>query len=146
MLAEHGRSISVLEWSFGEKAEELRQEVWERGLLLETAARFALRAEAERTLRSQLVSPRFRQPGVSVLIACWNHAGAIRQAVESALAAIDLLPCPGEVLILDDASPRRQPPGGRGVRQRGSTRSAHCQRREPGAAPPRNVLLSQAAL
>ncbi len=84
--------------------EELLGEIREQGLLLETAARLATRAAAESKLRAQLTPPTLREPGVSILIACWNHAGFLRHSVASTLAALDLLPVPGEVLILDDAS------------------------------------------
>ncbi len=87
-----------------QSTEELRREIQEQGLLLETAARFPIRAEAERKLRSQLTPPTSREAGVSVLITCWNHAGVLGVALASAIATIDALPVPGEVLILDDAS------------------------------------------
>ena len=88
----------------GRTTEELRREIQEQGLLLEAAARFSIRAEAEGKLRSQLTPPASREAGVSVLITCWNHAGVLGRAIASAIATIDALPVPGEVLILDDAS------------------------------------------
>jgi polysaccharide pyruvyl transferase WcaK-like protein len=87
-----------------ESIESLREEIREQGLLMETAARISSRAAAELKLRSRLARPTTRQRGVSVLITCWNHAGFLSRAVESATQALDLLPVPGEVLILDDAS------------------------------------------
>ncbi len=84
--------------------EELLAEIREQGLLTEIAARLPARAAAEMKLRDQLPAPLPRQPGVSVLITCWNHAGYLGVAVASAIATLDRLPVPGEVLILDDAS------------------------------------------
>jgi glycosyltransferase involved in cell wall biosynthesis len=84
--------------------EMLVGEIREQGLLTEFAARSSQRAAAEMKLRGLLTPPLARQPGVSVLITCWNHVGSLGRAVASAVAALDYLPVPGEVLILDDAS------------------------------------------
>jgi polysaccharide pyruvyl transferase WcaK-like protein len=84
--------------------ETIRGEIREQGLLMEAAARLATRAKAELKLRNRLARPPARKRGVSVLITCWNHAGYLSRAVESARGSLDLLPVPGEVLILDDAS------------------------------------------
>ncbi len=79
-------------------------EIREHGLLTETAARCSSRSDSEARLREQLVAPSRRQDGVSVLVTCWNHVGYLERAVTTATAALDLLPVPGEVLILDDGS------------------------------------------
>ena len=106
---------------------------------------FLVSAAAERKLREQLTTPACRDPGLSVLITCWNHAGLLRHAVASAIATLGVLPVPGEVLILDDASRD----GSRGVAQE----LAQADRRirlilsdeNLGLPRARNVLLSQAA-
>jgi len=84
--------------------ELLLGEIREQGILMETAARFLPRAAAEMKLLNQLTPPLARAPGVSVLITCWNHAGFLGRSVASAIATLESLPVPGEVLILDDAS------------------------------------------
>jgi hypothetical protein len=105
ILAEIAPAISALR---SEEMASLREtligEIREHGLLAETAARFSLRTAAEMKLRSRLTTPQTRRRGVSVLITCWNHAGYLSRSVASAIAAIDALPAPGEVVILDDAS------------------------------------------
>ncbi len=82
----------------------LRDEIREFGLLAETAARQSQRAAAETRIRNGLIAPPFREVGISVLIPNWNHAELLRVATASACATLDVLPVPGEVLILDDAS------------------------------------------
>src|SRR5208337_2141733 len=150
-LADSRRMISVLELRHGEMTEEISSlserllgEIREQGLLMETAARFATRAAAEMKLRNQLTPPPPRAAGVSVLITCWNHAGFLRRSVASAIATLESLPVPGEVLILDDASRD----GSREVAQelaRTDERIRLIQSDENlGLARARNVLLSQA--
>ena len=82
----------------------LQGEIREHGLLAETAARQSQRAAAETRIRKGLIPPPFREEGISVLIPNWNHAELLRVATASACATLDVLPVPGEVLILDDAS------------------------------------------
>ena len=84
--------------------EMLQGEIREQGVLIETAVRFPARAVAERNLRAQLTPPLARKAGLSVLITCWNHAGFLGRSVASAIATLDSLPTPGEVLVLDDGS------------------------------------------
>ncbi len=84
--------------------EMLLGEIREQVLLTETAARCLPRAAAETKLRNLLAPPLDREAGVSVLITCWNHAGFLGRSVASAIATLECLPVPGEVLILDDAS------------------------------------------
>jgi polysaccharide pyruvyl transferase WcaK-like protein len=84
--------------------ETLLGEIREQGLLMETAARFLPRAAAEMKLRNQLTPPHHREAGLSVLITCWNHAGFLGRSVATAVATLESLLVPGEVLILDDAS------------------------------------------
>jgi len=150
-LADSRRMISVLELRHGEMTEEISSlserllgEIREQGLLMETAARFATRAAAEMKLRNQLTPPPPRAAGVSVLITCWNHAGFLRRSVASAIATLESLPVPGEVLILDDASRD----GSREVAQelaRADQRIRLIQSDENLGLPrARNVLLSQA--
>jgi polysaccharide pyruvyl transferase WcaK-like protein len=133
MLAKLSDAISVLEIRQGEMTDELSRarrqeqtdemgreqrrerelsslremllgEIREQGLLMEAAARSLPRAAAEMKLRNQLAPSVPRQAGVSVLITCWNHGAFLGRAVASAIATLDLLTVPGEVLILDDAS------------------------------------------
>ena len=82
----------------------LRGEIGEQGLLAETAARQSQRAAAEARIRSRLIPPVAREPGLSVLIPNWNHSRLLGLATASACGSLDALPTPGEVLILDDAS------------------------------------------
>ena len=132
-MAELSQMMSALELRHGEATEELRREIrqeralerererrreeemsslrqfllgeiQEKGLMMETAALFSSRAAAEMKLRNQLTRPLSRERGVSVLITCWNHAGYLGRTVASAVATLESLPVPGEVLILDDAS------------------------------------------
>jgi polysaccharide pyruvyl transferase WcaK-like protein len=151
MMVELSQMISVLEFRHGELTEEMSSlrerllgEVREQGLLTETAVRSATRAAAEMKLRNQLTPPSPREAGVSVLITCWNHAGFLRRSVASAIATLESLPVPGEVLILDDASRD----GSREVAQelaRADERLRLIQSDENLGLPrARNVLLSQA--
>ena len=84
--------------------EMLAGEIREQGIIMETAARSSLRAAAEMRLRKKHPPTLSREEGVSVLITCWNHAGVLGLAVASAVAAIESLSVPGEVIILDDGS------------------------------------------
>ncbi|MGO9471736.1 MAG: polysaccharide pyruvyl transferase family protein [Isosphaeraceae bacterium] len=101
MTAEILQMISDLEPRL---RETLVGEFREQGLLMETAARYSSRAAAEMKLRDRLTPPPLRAGGVSVLITCWNHVGYLGRSVGSAVATLEALPAPGEVLILDDAS------------------------------------------
>jgi len=163
-MAELLQMISALELGHEELTEELRRErlqdrteeimsslrelllgeIREQGLLAETAARFSARAAAELKLRDQLIPPPSRQRGVSVLITCWNHAGFLGRSVASAIATLESLPVPGEVLILDDASRD----GSRGVAQElARADEGIClipSGEHLGLPRARNVLLSQA--
>ncbi len=119
-------------------------EVREQGIMMESAARFWPRSAAETKLRSRLDYSPGRRPGVSVLITCWNHAGVLGLAVESAIATIDFLPVPGEVLVLDDGSRD----GSREVAQELARADARIRLiasdENLGLPRARNVLLSQA--
>ena len=81
---------------------------------------------------------------MSVLITCWNHAGLLGRAVASAVATIESLPVPGEVLVLDDGSRD----GSREVAQELARADARIQLiasdENLGLPRARNVLLSQA--
>ena len=118
-LDEFAREAAAREVSQRELAESLRNEIHtalgslqdrligeirEQGLLHDTAIRYATRAAAEARLRARLPAPVERSPGLSILIACWNHAAHLERSVASALATVAVLECDGEVLILDDAS------------------------------------------
>jgi polysaccharide pyruvyl transferase WcaK-like protein len=103
-IADSRRMMAELLLKHREMTDILSGEIREQGILMETAARSSLRAAAEMKLRSKLTPPLSRKKGVSVLITCWNHAGILGRAVASAIDAIESLPVPGEVLILDDAS------------------------------------------
>ena len=84
--------------------EVLLGEIREQGLLMETAARFSPRAAAEteapRPARTS-ASPRSRCERADHLLEPCRPSAA---AVASAVATLEALPVPGEVLILDDAS------------------------------------------
>ncbi len=136
--------MSSLTGEMSSLRERLLEEIREQGLLMETAARSWARAAAEMKLRNQLDPPPPRAAGVSVLTACWNHAGFLHRCVASAIAALESLPVPGEVLILDDASRD----GSREVAQelaRADPRIRLFQSDENLGLPrARNLLLSQA--
>lgn len=107
MIAEVLERLTVLGARHEEQArllDQMSEEVREQGVLLDSTVRIPLRAAAEMKLRDRLPAPPPRTEGVSILIACWNHAGFLPRAVESAVAAMDALDAPAEVLILDDAS------------------------------------------
>jgi polysaccharide pyruvyl transferase WcaK-like protein/GT2 family glycosyltransferase len=84
--------------------ERLHKEVNEQLLILMDSVAAGDRRFAEITLRSQLPPPPARVAGLSVLIPCWNQGCFLTEAANSALASLDRLEDPGEVLILDDAS------------------------------------------
>src|ERR1700722_17627490 len=101
-LAESRRMMAELLPMIPALREMLAGEIREQGIITETAARSSLGAAAEMQLRKTLTPRVSREEGVSVLITCWNHAGVLGLAVASAIAAIESLPVPGEVIILDD--------------------------------------------
>jgi hypothetical protein len=68
----------------------------EHALQLEAAIRSAPRAAAEAAFRAAHPAVTSRGEGLSILIPCWNHAGLLPAAVDSALATLDVLPVPGE--------------------------------------------------
>jgi polysaccharide pyruvyl transferase WcaK-like protein len=134
----------TLSGAIRELREQVLAEVREQGHVMETAARLLPRAAAEMKLRERLIARPVRQSGVSVLITCWNHAGFLTRAVGSAVAALESLPVPGEVLILDDASRDGSAEVAQGL-VRADARVRLIQSDENLGLPrARNVLLSQA--
>ena len=126
-MAELSRMISALELRQEERTEELRRtteelrrsdgRAWARTArdapgrdpgagTSDWKPRLAFRRGPRPRGSSEASSPHLlsREAGVSVLITCWNHAGVLGRAIASAIATLDALPVPGEVLILDDAS------------------------------------------
>jgi polysaccharide pyruvyl transferase WcaK-like protein len=87
--------------------QRVQADVAERHVMLDHAVRQDRRAAAFARARLQYPAVDRREEGVSVLIPCWNQGDLLEQATGTALAALDDLDAPGEVLILDDASTDR---------------------------------------
>ncbi|MFN4261726.1 MAG: polysaccharide pyruvyl transferase family protein [Gemmataceae bacterium] len=76
----------------------------ESRLMLEHVIRLPRQEQAQMELSRQLEVIEKREEGVSILISCWNHGAWVGDALRSALATLDVLPVPGEVVVFDDAS------------------------------------------
>lgn len=118
----------------------------ERLELVEQLLRDRDRASAEAAMRASLQppSPTESRDGLSFLVPCWNHAGRLQTALQSALGCLDALPVPGEVLALDDGSLDGSAAVAEAMARRDGRVQLLASPRNLGLARARNVLLTQA--
>jgi polysaccharide pyruvyl transferase WcaK-like protein len=128
-----------------ENLQALRESLPEQFLLLEHAINLPQQKAAAMALQKAHPTASCRGDGVSVLIPCWNQGCLLPKAVHSALAAIDVVGEPGEVLILDDASQDATAIVAASLTSRDSRVRFFSTKENVGLCHGRNFLLSQAA-